>query len=408
MRNTTYTIGAGVYYRLLITKDKLADEYASYTVAETINELTYSGGLHYRVDKSEKHIEGISEDTKTITNYMISLRDETSRHGKEIDIPLNFESNRLLAEYSLNDQYVNNENYSVAIRIDVVPLENYYVSAQANYGNLYYVIYDAEGNAIAWEKSEGTSSIQFLEKYVVMPINAKYISIASVNNSYRSAYLKLCTDYKPMCTKWNNVKWVWFGDSLTEKNGTGEKNYYDFVSAETGISVLNYGKSGTGYFRTYGDNQNFLTRIEELQNVDFDIITIFGSFNDLNGGWVGGSTDSTDITQNNVFGFVNATLDRLYEIKPFVKVGIITPTPWYNSHQLEECDKYCDGLIEIAKRRSIPVLDLYRCSNLHPDKENFRLEYYNENGVQDNGTHPNSKGHERIYPQFREFLKTML
>ena len=64
-----------------------------------------------------------------------------------------------------------------------------------------------------------------------------------------------------------------------------------------------------------------------------------------------------------------------------------------------------DALIEIAERRGIPYLDLYRCSQLRPDDEYFRQNvFFNGDGV-----HPNNFGHEKyLYPQIREFLKKLI
>ena len=71
-------------------------------------------------------------------------------------------------------------------------------------------------------------------------------------------------------------------------------------------------------------------------------------------------------------------------------------------------DKYVGKLISICERRGIPYVDLYHASGLRPWNADFRVEYYKENGVQDDGTHPNSKGHKWIYPMIKQFIKQHL
>lgn len=321
------------------------------------------------------------------------------------DTPLNLVENKIIAPSGIVKSVADSAPFHVSDSIAITSGEKLNILASALYGNCYYAIYDENNTVLLREKQTG--SVYEKQITIVAPENSHHICVSWVGG-YSKSTLSIASKVENGKI-WNGIKWVCFGDSLTEKsNRTAKKRYYDFVSEELGITPLDYGKSGTGYFKAYGNNQNFLTRIEDLANVDFDVITFFGSFNDLDGGWIGGSTDSTDISSNDICGFINATLDRLYEIKPFVKVGIITPTPWYNSFTLKECSEYATKLKQIAEKRSIPCLDLFRCSNLHPDKENFREKFYNEDGVQDNGTHPNSLGHLRIYPQFREFLKSML
>lgn len=96
-------------------------------------------------------------------------------------------------------------------------------------------------------------------------------------------------------------------------------------------------------------------------------------------------------------------------IKPNAKIGIITPTPWKSVTPWGTDDsmtKYADVLIAIAQRRGLPYLDLYRCSQLRPDDENFRANFYSRDG--DNGVHPDENGHERFHSQIREFLAKII
>lgn len=201
--------------------------------------------------------------------------------------------------------------------------------------------------------------------------------------------------------------WCCIGDSLTEANSRAKKHYFDYVAEELGLSVLNYGVSGTGY-----KNGSFTSRISGIIE-EFDIMTIFGSFNDLDSEWNLG--EYTDSDTNTICGCINATIQAFFNKYPTKKLGIITPTPWKLGIEyfgkvttIENMEAYVEALLSIAKRHRVPCLDLYHYSGLNPDNGMVLTKYFNENGVQDVGAHPNSDGHKFIFPVVREFVKTML
>lgn len=208
---------------------------------------------------------------------------------------------------------------------------------------------------------------------------------------------------------YTGVKWAVFGDSLTERNHTATKIYHDYISDQLGIEVVNYGKSGTGYKSTYGEFAAFYDRILTIDPNSFDVLTIFGSGNDLNQSFVLGV--ATDTGTDTLCGCINTTIDNFYSVAPFKKLALITPTPWKSYSPAVEnnaMEAYSEKIVEICKRRGIPCLDLYHMSGLRPWDEAYRTEFYNENGIQDSGVHPNSKGHKMIAPIIREFLKKLI
>ena len=199
------------------------------------------------------------------------------------------------------------------------------------------------------------------------------------------------------------LKWGFIGDSLTEKNNRALKNYIDYIVEETGITAINLGVSGSGYKKTEETENAFYQRVENIDN-DFDIITIFGSGNDLSL-TLGNVTDSGTTT---VFGCVNETIKRIYTKMPTVKLGVISPTPWDGYPNFTEGNKMqllSEGLEKICKRGSIPFLDLYNCSNLRPWDETFRtLMYSRDDG---NGVHPDENGHKQIYRKILKFAEQL-
>ncbi|HFU3841870.1 TPA: SGNH/GDSL hydrolase family protein [Streptococcus suis] len=208
-------------------------------------------------------------------------------------------------------------------------------------------------------------------------------------------------------SNYTTKKWVFLGDSLTERNARATKFYHDYIIDELGIIGLNMGVSGSGYKRSESENRAFYQRIVNVP-VDVDVLTIFGSFNDLGvsnlmlGNW----NDSGTTT---IAGCINTTLDTFFDQHPTTPVGLISPTPWNDinlSDPQTQQAKYVSLLEQIANNRGLPFLNLYKESGLRPWDTNFRqLMYSRDDG---NGVHPDENGHKLIYPKIREFLKSLI
>ena len=263
---------------------------------------------------------------------------------------------------------------------------------------------------------------------VTIPTNAKYVRVSFTTANYDGFGIPMFaeTDGTAMpsaivayeersgLTKsraWINKKWTAVGDSLTEVNDKTTKNYCDYISEITGISVVNMGESGSGYMRKYDTNHAFYNRVANVPT-DSDVVTIFGSLNDLGGGLTLGTIDD-DVSDNTVFGYVNGTLDALYTAFPTVNIGIISPTPWKSSqpwNENNESTKYCEGLKQICYNRGIPFLDLYHCSNLRPWDATARDLFYSHDvvGGVNAGCHPDENGHKMFAPKIKNFLESLL
>lgn len=203
--------------------------------------------------------------------------------------------------------------------------------------------------------------------------------------------------------------WAAVGDSLTElltENWYTSKAYHTFVSEELGIEVLNYGISGCGYKR----NGTFAQTIKNIDK-DFDVLTIFGSFNDINVSLNYPLGTVYDTGEDTICGCINKAIDTFYALFPDKKLGLATPTPWgqYFTGSLTDStlmEDYANAILTIAKMRGIPCLDLYHESGLRPWDESFRKIYYKWDNV--NGVHPSDAGHEFIAPLWREFIQSLL
>ena len=298
------------------------------------------------------------------------------------------------------------ENYVVTDYTAVLPDTKVMISAQHFYGQGLYAFYDENRQFISGRSSEagGTVTKMYCE-IVDVPTNAAYIVLGHLRqSSFFYCYLGQGAKQDALPSQmWSRYKWTCVGDSLTEYNIRTSVHYFDYVSAATGINIVNMGVSGSGYAK--GDSYNFMTRIADVPT-DSDVVTIFGSGNDGSAGLPLGT--ASDTGTETLGGVINTTIDNLYAIMPVVNLGIVTPTPWqgnmpYNNGFMEN---YSNLIVEICKRRGIPCLDLFHCSNLNPNSAEVRaLAYSKDNG---GGTHPDELGHKLIAPRFKAFLETLL
>ena len=205
-------------------------------------------------------------------------------------------------------------------------------------------------------------------------------------------------------------RWIAIGDSLTAEStlGSSVDNYIGYVSRRLKMIAINKGVGGTGYWKGHSSNLAFYQRILNFTEAA-DVITIFGSLNDLaTEDGISGSTiigNYLDNTTDTICGCINATIDALEAKYPDALIGIVTPTPWSNSQLSSNGNNYVAALKSICEYRSIPCLDLFHGSNLRPWDESFRAKYYLS---PTDGAHPNSEGHKRFSGLFAEFLQKLI
>ena len=295
--------------------------------------------------------------------------------------------------------------------------DKYTITCSANYGNALYVIYDSSGAVLSYEIADSTESGTVLSNTeIIMPENTSYFRLASNLDNNPTGYSAAKIVLVPATTgkgKWSGIKWVVIGDSLTEKNKRTTKHYYDYIAEQTGITVEIMGVSGSGYVAGKDDGDAFYQRVASIPT-DADVITIFGSGNDLSAMEslslsMGTGADTGSASPTTVAGYVANAIQAIYDALPTVQLGVISPTPWqYHSPADADDDmgKYADMLKDVCAKRGIPYLDLFRCSGLRPWDAEFRtLAYSKDDG---DGTHPDEMGHAMIAPRIKEFLGTML
>jgi len=255
-----------------------------------------------------------------------------------------------------------------------------------------------------------TSSIaagaNYFKQIIDIPSEASYFIVNDIHNvgAFYAPVVEKTITYSN--GKWYGKKWVCVGDSLTEVNIRTNKHYFDFVAEATGISIYNMGVGGTGYARGSENNNAFYQRISAVPN-DADVITIFGSFNDLSAGLdLGTASDSGTAT---IGGCINTTINNLLVAFPLANFGIVAPCPWSWTNPGNpdaKGTKYCELLKEICYNRGIPFLDLYHNSLLRPWDATFKELCYSKD--EGNGVHPDENGHKLIAPRFYGFLNSLI
>lgn len=288
---------------------------------------------------------------------------------------------------------------------DITGISTVAITASSCISNYLYSFCNSAGSVI--EKSEiapGSTVTEIVGRVVQVPESAtvlyvSYMKTASNDAKAQSVEQKLIGDTR----KWADKKWVCIGDSLTAVNQRTTLHYHDYVAEATGIVVVNLGVSGTGYAR--GGDNTFNDRISSVPT-DADVVTIFGSGNDISSDLELG--EITDTGTETLCGRINTTIDSLIARMPAVQLGIVTPTPWvgYQPGNGNAMELYSDAIVEICKTRSIPCLDLYRCSNLRPWTEEGRTACYSKDDG--NGVHPDETGHKLIASRFKALLESLL
>jgi len=303
-------------------------------------------------------------------------------------------------------------NVHVSDYIDVSEISYIRLTASPYYSFCCLAFYDGSKSFIRAYPSS-SSNVNYWMEEIAVPENAKYAVFG--NNSAISGKLdvkvEFVTSYSTFLTrKWIGKKWACVGDSLTEINDRASMRYMDYIQIATGIKPYNMGVSGTGYANGHANSKAFIDRIVNVPT-DSDVVTIFGSNNDMFGDNlpVGDPTDTGTAT---LCGFINGTIDALYATFPQANLGIITPCPWENIYPAatttlgQKGIAYSQALVDICKRRGIPCLDLFHCSGMRPWEESYRALYYT--GDDGGGVHPDVNGHKILASHFKAFLETLL
>lgn len=194
------------------------------------------------------------------------------------------------------------------------------------------------------------------------------------------------------------MRWLCIGDSITEKNFRTKANYHDYVAEVLNLTVINEGLSGTGFLRDFEGNQSYPKRLHQC-NPAPEIITVFGSFNDLATEPIYGKK-----MREILFSTMKDYFANLITMYPLSFIGVISPTPWAEYHGQ---NYYVDCLNKAAKEFNLPYLDLYCKTSLRPWIKVNNEKYFScAEAPHGDGIHPNEEGHKLMAKPIQEFLES--
>ncbi|WP_202741477.1 SGNH/GDSL hydrolase family protein [Acinetobacter sp. 'aerobic (ED)'] len=216
-------------------------------------------------------------------------------------------------------------------------------------------------------------------------------------------------------SKLTGKSWAAIGDSITEHNFRSNLNYHDYVKEEVGgMTVYNLGISGSGFWNRANSIAGSIT-----QNPDY--LTVFWGANDLIRAPKNlGNRDSTGT--DSVGGLMNIALSALINKFYNKKLAVFTllPRDIYNNvtnaiavdesgvSQGYTATQIADLTIAVCEKYSIPVLDLYRESNLYPWIAAANDYYFKAPSLPTpDGLHPNDNGQKLIAHKIREFMESL-
>ena len=197
---------------------------------------------------------------------------------------------------------------------------------------------------------------------------------------------------------WSHLTWYVMGDSLTEKTHTHtDKHYYDFIQEKTGIKLIVDGVSARGYKNGDTLGVSFLDRVKNIPETGVDVVTIFGSGNDLK---------KDDLTYSD--SAIWQTLKWLMENRPGLPVIVVPPSPW-RSTDTHDYTKWNDPWKSYCARLELCALkcnhrylsDMYDCPPFYPDFDGHMDKFFT---TDPNGIHPNEEGHKALAPYFYNAL----
>tara|TARA_R110001632_G_scaffold40379_1_gene101326 strand:- start:461 stop:2335 length:1875 start_codon:yes stop_codon:yes gene_type:complete len=202
-------------------------------------------------------------------------------------------------------------------------------------------------------------------------------------------------------TKLHGKKWAVLGDSLTQPFNT----YWAYIFPDKGMSVQNLGIS-TSTIQVLPQTQQYYPMVQRYTDIDSDcdIITVFGGVNDADygDGTPSAIGVSTDTATNTFYGALDTLYKGLLVNYTTKKIGIITPLQRVGAGtENETLSDYVDAILIVAKRYSLPVLDLFSMSGLNPNVAEIKLAYF------DDDIHPSTEGQKFIAKKIGAFIETL-
>ena len=231
--------------------------------------------------------------------------------------------------------------------------------------------------------------------FFVYPANSNEIAMTQRELSYKVNSIESIG-----ISKWSGKKWTVLGDS--NSNNSSLRPYHSLIAEEKNIIVSNKSVGGTGYISKGSNNDR--PRISEqisLADSDSDLITVLAGVNDYSTGYPLGTIE--DKTYTTFYGALNLTVDELINKFPLKTIAIITQMPRNNENipGRASVEEQVNATIDVCRKNSIPVLDLYHAGNIYP-KSSVYMEAAKTDGV-----HLTQLGQEKVASKISHFIETL-
>jgi lysophospholipase L1-like esterase len=239
---------------------------------------------------------------------------------------------------------------------------------------------------------------------------------------------------KTLHSQWNNKRVAYLGDSMTQKPRDGSAVYWEYLAKLLGIEPFVYGISGHQWHDIYDQ----AVKLKNERGTDIDAIFIFAGTNDYNnnvplGKFFSETEKEANHDGQNVIrkyraaiqndstfcGRINKVISYLKTHFPMQQIIILTPLhrgfAKFNEVNVQPEENYCNGqglyldayvkvLKEAALNWSVPIIDLYSISGLHPMSDSHSR--YFRDGETDL-LHLNSEGNYRLGKTLQYQLLTL-
>lgn len=325
------------------------------------------------------------------------------------------------------EMYNNRGFYTAAesMHTDYIPVSEGDTIAYRLYGNVASPLYQYLITAFNENKIElshvGGEENGYISGTYTVPSGAAYVIISWMRNwltkngwfvIHTSSYSRRVIDYlKAQRLHHGSIfkgkQWCCMGDSITSGQTT-VRPYYNWIQDRTGITPYNFGMSSTAITKdTASTDHNMATRFLGMFDA-VDYVTVFGGTNDHGRRLQIGQWGDND--QLTLYGAMKIMCEGLITKYMGKKIGFMTPLPKCTtsndvttdySYPSETFVPYIECIKDVCARYSIPVLDLYTQSGMHPSMADFREAYMPD------GLHPNSAGQELLSYRIQHFLETL-